>query len=220
MSAYPIFLTHLDEQRAVVVGAGPSAERKVTGLLEAGAQVTLIASSPPAPFYRWAETGRIEWRDRGYRDGDVKGAALVIVTEAAPETKTHIWDEARRNNVLINITGSAARSTFANGAYLRRGPLVISISTSGTAPALSVRLRQELADEFGPEYGEFLDIMNALREPMQQHVSDFGERRERWYDLVDSDVIDLLAKGHHEKALTRIEAVVGREVMREAERCM
>lgn len=220
MSAYPIYLTNLDEQGAVVVGTGPSAERKVNGLLEAGAQVTVIAPSAPAPFPRWDEAGRIEWLDRGYREGDLERAALVIVTEAAPETKTRIWDEARRNNVLINTTGGTARSTFANGACLRRGPLVISISTSGAAPALSVRLRQEMADKFGPEYEEFLEIMNALRDPLQRHVPDFRDRRERWYELVDSDVIDLLAKGHRDQALTRVEAVVGREVMEEVEECM
>lgn len=219
MSSYPIYLTNLDTQRAVVVGAGPSAERKVKGLLDAGAQVTLIASSPSAPIRSWAEDGCIEWVDRGYRDGDLEGAALVIVTEAPPEKTTSIWDEARRHNVLINTTGSDARSTFANGACLRRGPLVISISTSGAAPALSVRLRQDLSDTFGPEYEEFLDIMNALREPMQRHVPTFEERRERWYDLVDSDVLDLLAKGHREEALVRIESVVGGEIMEEVAGC-
>lgn len=217
MTSYPVFLTCLDEQRALVVGAGPAAERKVQGLLDVGAQVTLIASSPSDPFRAWADEGRIEWLDRGYRQGDVDGAALVIVTEAPPEVKTRIWDEARRHNVLINITGSADRSTFANGATLRRGPLVISVSTSGAAPTLSVRLRDKLADEFGPEYEEFLDIMKALRDPMQENVPDFQERRERWYSLVDSNVLDLLAKGHREEALAHVESVVGREVMDEAE---
>lgn len=220
MTSYPIVLTHLDEQRAVVVGTGPSAERKVKGLLDVGAQVTLIASSPSAPFQSWAKEGRIEWRNRVYRDGDVEGAALVIVTEATQEVKRRIWDEARRHNVLINTTGTAARSTFANGACFRRGPLVISISTSGAAPALSVRLRDELADKFGSEYEEFLDIMNALREPLQRHVSDFRDRRTRWYKLVDSDVLDLLAKGRREEALARIESVVGKDVMEEVEGCM
>ncbi len=220
MTSYPVFLTALDEQRSVVVGAGPTLERKVSGLLEAGGRVRLIAPSLPASVREMAERERVEWLDRGYRHGDLEGAALAIVTEASPKTKRQIWEEARQRNVLINTTGNAERSTFANGACLRRGRLVISISTSGAAPALSVRLRQKLSDEIGPEYEEFVALMNALREPMQRQISDVRERRERWYSLVDSDVLDLLAEGRRDEARARVESIVGAEVMDEAEDCL
>jgi len=219
MGVYPIFLTNLDEQGAVVMGAGPSAGRKVEGLLEAGTRVTLIAPSLSASLKQWADVERVEWLERTYRDGDLEGVALAIVTDVAPETEARIWEEARRRNVLINTTGSEVRSTFSNGAALRRGPLVISISTSGAAPTLSVRLRQQLAGEFGPEYEELLDLMNALREPMQRHVTDFETRRNRWYELVDSEIIDLLASGRREEARTCVESIVGTDVMEEMEHC-
>lgn len=217
MSPYPVFLTNLDEQGAVVVGTGPAAERKVEGLLDAGAEVTLIAPSPSGRFRTWCDQQRIHCVERAYRPGDLKGAVLAIVTEATAETKRRIWDEAVRRNVLINTTGSSAHSTFSNGACLRRGPLVISISTSGAAPTLSVRIRDQLAEEFGPEYDAFLTLMNVLREPMQQHVSDFQERRDQWYTLVDSDILNLLRQNRHEAALARVESIVGSPVMDEIE---
>lgn len=220
MTSYPVYLTALDEQTAVVVGTGPSAERKLTGLLEAGAQVTLIDPDPPHKLREWGVTGRIEWCDRTYEAGDLEGAVLVIVTEAAPENRARIQREAKERNVLINVTGDSAQSTFANGSCIRRGPLVISVSTSGAAPALSVRLRDQLADTVGPEYEALLDIMKALRTPMQRYVPDFQERRARWYDLLDSDVLHLLAQDRRTEALTRVEAIVGGKVMAEAEGCL
>ncbi len=220
MTPYPVFLTSLDEQRAVVVGVGPSAVRKVRGLLDAHAQVTLIAPDPPERLREWADEGRLDWEKRHYRQGDLQDAALVIVTEASDEATSRIIKEARERNVLVNITGDDEHSTFANGAVLRRGPLVVSISTSGAAPSVSVRIREKLSEDFGPEYEELLTIMNALRDPMQTHVSDFSERRDRWYTILDSDALDLLRDGRREAALDRIESIVGPDVMESMEVCM
>jgi siroheme synthase-like protein len=209
MTSYPVYLTNLDEQPAVVVGAGPATERKVEGLLGADAAVRLIARDPSRALRSWAAAGALEWVERAYRPGDLEGAALAIITATADETVDRAWTEARERNVLVNTTGDEARSTFANGACVRRGPLVVSISTSGAAPTLSVRLRERLADAFGPEYETFLEVLRALREPMQAHVDDFETRRDRWYQLVDSDVLDLLRDGRPAAARARIEAIVG-----------
>jgi siroheme synthase-like protein len=211
MTSYPVYLTNLDEQRAVVVGTGPAACRKVEGLLDADARVTLIAPDPPAILQEWAADGRIDWVDRAYEPGDLAGAALVIVTATGPVTD-EVWAEAQERNVLVNTTGDDERSTFANAACIRRGPLVVSISTSGAAPTVSVRLREQMAERFGPEYETFLEIMDALREPMQAHVDDFETRRDRWYQLVDSDVLELLREDRRAEAYARIRSIVGPDV--------
>lgn len=214
MKPYPIFLNNLDEQRSVVIGGGHEAERKVGDLLECDANVTLIHPDPIEPLRQWADEGTIEWVPRDYQPGDLEGAFLVIVSETNPE-KTHpIWKEARERNVLINAMDDVPHCNFVAGSIVRRGPLVVSISTSGAAPALSVRLRQRMEDEFGPEYAAFLEIMQALREPMAEHYPDFDERRDRWYELVDSDVLELLRQGRRTDALDRIDSIVGSEVCR------
>lgn len=215
MSTFPVYLTHLEEQGALVIGTGPTAPRKIDALIEAEASVSVLDPAPSAPVRRRIEEGDINWIDRAYRPGDLEGVALVIVTECDSETKQRVWEEAQARNVLVNTTGDPARSTFSNGATLRRGPLVVSVSTSGTAPALSVRLKEQLEADFGPEYEQFLTIMKRLRDPMQQCISDFDDRRERWYTLVDSDVLDLLRQGQSKEAWARIESIVGPRVMRE-----
>lgn len=212
MTSYPVYVTNLDDNGAVVVGAGPATERKVEGLLAADAHVTLIAPDPPATLREWADDGLLTWVARAYRPGDLEGAALAIITAADEDTVERAWREAQERNVLVNTTGDEERSTFANGACLRRGPLVVSISTTGAAPTLSVRLREQMAERFGPEYETLLTIMDALREPMQTHVDDFATRRDRWYQLVDSDVLDLLREDRPAAARARIESIVGPDV--------
>lgn len=212
MTPFPIYLNNLDEQRSVVIGGNHEAERKVGELLEVDANVTLIAPDPPDALKEWAANDTIEWIEREYQYGDLEGAFLVIVSETNPE-KTHpIWEEAQERNVLINAMDDVPHCNFVNGSFIRRGPLVISISTSGAAPALSVRLRQEMEEAFGPEYEVFLNIMQKLREPMAEQYPDFDERRDLWYEIVDSDVLALLRQGRRTDALDRIESIVGPEV--------
>lgn len=213
MTPFPIFLNNLDQERSVVIGGNHEAERKTGDLLEADANVVLIAPDPTERLGEWAQDGTIEWIERGYEPGDLEGAFLAIVTETNPE-KTHpIWEEAQEGNILFNAMDDVPHCNFVNGSYIRQGPLVISISTSGTAPTLSVRLREWMEDEFGPEYEEFLNLMQTLRDPMAEHVPDFDERRDLWYEIVDSNVLDLLRQGRRTDAIARIESIVGSEVV-------
>lgn len=216
MKVFPIFLNNLHEQRSIVIGGGHEAERKVGDLLECDANVTVISPDASDTLRRWAEDGVIAWHERGYREGDLKGAFLVIVSETNPEATAPIWEEAQKENVLINAMDDVQHCNFVGGSIVRQGPLTLSISTSGCAPALSVRMRQRFEEEFGPEYDVFLRIMRALREPMASHHPGFEERRRRWYEIVDGDVLDLLRDGRLEEAHRRIADIVGQDVAREA----
>lgn len=216
MKPFPIFLNNLDEQRSVVVGGGHEAERKVGDLLECGANVTVISPDVTDALRHWADADTIQWVARDYRPGDLEGAFLVIVSETNPEATAPIWEEAQERNVLINAMDDVPHCTFVAGSVVRRGKLTLSISTSGAAPALSVRLRQRFEDDFGPHYETFLDWMAALREPMAVHYADFDERRRIWYAIVDSDILDLLAQGREADALERLNELAGTQVVNDA----
>lgn len=212
MPPFPVFLNNLHEQRSVVIGGNHEAERKVGELLEVDANITLIAPDATEALKEWAHEEAIEWIHRDYQYGDLEGAFLAIVSETNPERTHPIWKEAKERNVLFNAMDDIPHCNFFNGSFIRQGPLVISISTTGAAPALSVRLRQEMEDTFGSEYETFLHIMQDLRDPMAEHYPDFDERRDRWYEIVDSDVLDLLRQGRRGDAIARIESIVGPKV--------
>lgn len=213
MNVYPIFLNNLTDRRCVVVGGGPEAERKVEGLLDGEALVTVISPDLSDRLRQWAEANRLAWIPRTYQRGDLAGAFLVIVSERDPDATEPIWQEAQAEKALINAMDDVPHCTFVAGSVVRRGPLVISISTSGCAPALSVRLRQRLEQLLEPEYDLFLELMGALRAPMADRFPDFEERRRRWYALVDSDILALLKEGDLEAAYQRIEDIMGEDAV-------
>ncbi|HUF09015.1 MAG TPA: bifunctional precorrin-2 dehydrogenase/sirohydrochlorin ferrochelatase [Rhodothermales bacterium] len=209
MKPYPIFLCDLDRRRCVVIGGDHEAQRKVGGLLEVDAKVVVISEALTPGLRAMADEGRVEWIPRDYEEGDLEGAFLVIVSERNPERTEPIWQEANREGALINAMDDVPHCTFVAGSTIRRGPLVVSISTSGAAPAVAVRLRQTLEQRLGPEYGEYLELLASLREEMVDRYPDFDERRGIWYELADSRLLDLVREGRQEEALRRIEALSG-----------
>ena len=210
MKPYPLFVIGLEERRCVVIGGGPEAEYKVEGLLACDASVTLIAAEVTETLERHAEKGRLGWIQRDYQCGDLRAAFLVIATPAGPETNARIYREAEEEGALVNVMDDTKHCNFIAGSVVRRGPLVVSISTSGCAPALAVRLRERFEREFGPEYADFLELLAELRDPLAGAVPDFEQRRALWYRLVDSDVLDLLRAGQRQRARDRAGEIVSR----------
>ncbi len=94
MKGYPIFLTGLDTKRCVVIGGGPEAERKVAGLLECAASVTVISPDLTPALRLWVEAGTIAWLARPYQPGDLQGAHLVMITDSSLAMRATICQEA------------------------------------------------------------------------------------------------------------------------------
>src|SRR5919106_3068995 len=103
MKGYPVFLTGLDTKRCVVIGGGPEAERKVAGLLECDASVTVISPDLTPLLRLWVEGGTIAWLARSYQPGDLQGAYLVIITDSPPPIRAAIGQEAEAERALLNV---------------------------------------------------------------------------------------------------------------------
>jgi siroheme synthase-like protein len=209
LKGYPLFLIGLDRRRCVVVGGGPEAGRKVEGLLECEARVTVIAREVTDALRSLVDERRIVWLPRDYRTGDLRGAFLVIAAEQDPSTASRICREAGAEGSLVNVMDDVEHCNFVAGSVVRRGDLTLSISTNGVAPALAVRLRERLERELGPEYAELLELMATLREPLARRYPRFARRRELWYRLVDSDILAHLRAGRRDRALELVEEITG-----------
>ena len=207
---YPVYI-QLREQPCVVIGGGKIAEGKVEGLLAAQAHVTVIAPDLTPRLHELVEEKEIIYLARVYRPGDLTGAFLVICATDQAEINHQVWQEATANRQLVNVVDDTLRCNFIAPSILRKGDLTIAISTSGKAPALAVRLKERLQRELGPEYERFLELAGELREPLAKHVPDFETRKAIWYEIVDSEILDVLARGDEVSAREIISRVVGFE---------
>ncbi len=208
LKTYPLFLIGLDRRRCVVLGGGEEAEHKVDGLLACDARVTLIAAEVTNALWHHIDLGRIQWIERDYQPGDLRGAFLAIAAGFHRELNAAAWQEAEAERVLMNAADDVEHCSYIAGSVVRRGALVVAISTGGCAPALAVRLRQRLERMLGAEYDLFLRWMWDLRDVIARRHTDFAHRRRLWYRLVDSDILALLRRGRILQARRRLHALL------------
>jgi siroheme synthase-like protein len=163
MSLFPIFVK-LQGRLVVVVGGGEIAAGKIEGLLQAGARVRVIAPEVHLAFAEPIRNRKIEWVPRKFKAGDISDATLVIAATSAPGVNASVFREAEARGILCNAVDDIENCHFYYGSIVQRGDLQIAISTNGKSPALAQRLRQELEQQFGPEYEMWLEWLGAARE--------------------------------------------------------
>jgi len=178
-----------------VVGGGDVAQRKVESLLDAGArQVAVISPRLGDGLAELLRRGRIEHIARGYRPGDLEGAFVVIATTDDPAVNRAVSQEAEANGILVNVADDPDHCNFIVPSTLRRGDLVIGLSTGAQSPALAASLRRQLEQAFGSEYAAFLELAGDLRRRVARELPA-SARACFWYDLAGSQALTLLRDG-------------------------
>lgn len=197
---YPAML-ELRGRRCVVIGGGPAAEGKVRGLLDAGGAVTVVAAELEEGLGALAEAGTIEVVRRPYAKGDLEGAFLAIAATEEPDVNASVFEEAERRRVLLNAVDDPSHCHFAAPSVLRRGDLVVALSTGGKAPALAKQLRSKLASELSPEYSTLLDVLGEVRQKaLGVRRVDFAEWARRWERAMKHDLLALIKAGRVQEA--------------------
>jgi cobalt-precorrin 5A hydrolase/precorrin-3B C17-methyltransferase len=144
-SSYPITLTRLRGAPVVVVGGGAVAERKIRGLLQAGAAVRVISPALAAGLQALADGGVIEWRARAYQPGDLAGARLAFAATDQRAVNAQVAGEADALGLLCNVADDPQAGGFHLPAVHREPGLVVAVSTAGASPARAKRLRDQIA---------------------------------------------------------------------------
>jgi len=187
-SLFPMFVK-LEGKRCLVVGAGKVGEPKISGLIDAGARVHVIALEASEAVHGWAKFRKIKLELRAFDVGDLDETFLAVVATASHALNGSIYREARRRGVLCNVVDDPEYCDFYYPAVVRRGDLQIAISTNGQSPSLAQKLRQQLERQFGPGYAQW--------------VAELGEARK----LVLASDLDLQTKGELLHSLASREAV-------------
>ncbi|MDP2919690.1 MAG: bifunctional precorrin-2 dehydrogenase/sirohydrochlorin ferrochelatase [Dehalococcoidia bacterium] len=188
---YPAFIT-LTGKRCVVFGGGEVALRKVQGLVESKADVTVISPDLCAELAAMKERGTIMAVSREYKPGDLHGVFLAIAATDDKKVNADIGREAHQNGVLINVVDTPELCDFIVPSYFRRGDVTIAISTGGKSPALARKIRTRLEDEFGAEYSHLADLIGDVRTELKEH----GARADAdtWQSALDLDRLLALLK--------------------------
>src|SRR5437879_4930677 len=168
---FPLFLK-LAGRRCLIVGGGLVAEAKMQGLLRCGAEVRVVAPEAAPGIREAAIAGRVVWDERPFLPSDLAEVFLVVAATNSAELHEEIFGRCQQAGILCNAVDEPERCDFYYPAVVRRGALQLAISTGGHSPFLAQRLRRELEERFGPEYGPWLEeIGQERRELFQADIS-------------------------------------------------
>ena len=193
MSYYPV-LIQLDGKKVIVVGGGAVAERKIETLLECGAEVHVISRELTPRLSDYREGGKIGCLGQEFNEDCLDQAFMAIAATDDPRLNHQVSEKAKEKGLLVNAVDQPSDCNFILPSVLRRGDLLIAVSTSGKSPALAKRVREALEERFGDEYGTFLVLMGRLREEILSQRLSQGENRRIFQELVSSPILEAIAR--------------------------
>jgi precorrin-2 dehydrogenase/sirohydrochlorin ferrochelatase len=204
---YPAFL-NLNNRKAVVVGGGRVAERKVRSLLKAGAVVKVVSPTVTAGLEKLNDQGKIRHKKKRYGKGDLRGAFIVIAATSSAAVNSKAAQEAEH---LVNIIDMPADGNFIVPSLIRSGNLTIAISTGGASPAISKAVRKEVEQKYDAEFARYLRFVENVRGKAIKEIKDAKKREIFLKHLASAEILAILrnrgfgvASGEVLKALDKI----------------
>lgn len=176
MAKYPIYL-ELSNRRAVVIGAGSVAARKVQTLHDAGARVIVIAEHVKPTLEQAFQLPNVELVLAPYHKNYLAGATLAIAATNDSVLNRKVFQDCQELEVLCNVVDQPELCDFYTPAIVKRGDLQIAIGTDGHCPAYSGHLRRKLEESFTDEHGRFLEQLEKTRKRIIAEVADPNQRK-------------------------------------------
>jgi precorrin-2 dehydrogenase/sirohydrochlorin ferrochelatase len=185
-SLFPI-LVKLKGKQCLVVGAGKIAAAKAAGLMASGARVVVIGPRANDWVRSQARARKVTWHRRRFVAADVEHSFLVVAATNSRVTNEAVFQACAKRGVLCNVADVPELCDFFYPAVVRRGPLLIAISTSGRSPALARRLRIDLERQFGPEYSAWVEQVGKMRGKVLSRKPKGTERRQLLEEIASQE---------------------------------
>jgi siroheme synthase-like protein len=201
MNYFPIFL-EMTGRRCLVIGGGAVAERKIAGLLEAGAHINVISPEVSAAIQGWCNQQELTLTGRRYREGDLADFPIVFVATHDRDVNERVYREGRRCGAWVNAADDPAHCDFILPSVFRRGLLTVAVSSGGGSPALARTIREELEIYLNQEYEQLAKLAAEVRAELRKH--SLNVPFETWRRALSGEVRQLLMGGEVVRAKSHL----------------
>lgn len=197
---YPVNL-ELRDQPVLVVGGGAVAARKVAGLLDAHAIVTVVA---PHVVAELRDHPSLRWHQREYQRGEAASYRVVITATGVPEVDAQVARDARATGVPVNSADDPVNCSFTLPAIVRKGDIQVTVSTAGRSPALAAYLKERIDALLDDSLVEVLELLAEAREKLQ--AEGVPTEVPGWRRALTSGLPELVAQGRLDDARALLQA--------------
>jgi len=205
MDLLPIFL-NIRDKRCVVVGGGEVAFRKATLLLRAGAKLNIIAVSVDEQLRKLCNAHDSTIAEREFEEGDLADAILVVAATDDHETNKRVSVIASTLNIPVNVVDQPQLCSFIMPSIVDRSPLVVAISSGGTSPILTRKLKELNESMIPARIDRLAELLGSYRGRVKNEIGDFAERTRFWENVLDSEIPELVYNGQDDKAKSALDS--------------
>lgn len=208
-------MMNLNGEPVLIVGGGRVAARKVAGLLECGAIVTVVSPEVNEELAALARDEQIDWIAQEFDQSILEcfpEPTLIFGTTDDRQVNVNVYESAVERRIPCNIADVPDLCTFTVPAVMERGDLTIAVSTGGASPALARRIRERLEEKFGPEFAALAEIMKELRSRVLEQGRSSDENKELFFKIVDSDLVSALKDGEGERAVSVLRSILPQDL--------
>jgi precorrin-2 dehydrogenase/sirohydrochlorin ferrochelatase len=199
----------VQDKLCLVVGGGNVAARKAGMLLEYGATVLIVSPELTPPLQELVKEGLIGWLARPYGKEALDGAFLVVAAAGDPTVNRQVAADCERRGLPVNVVDAPELCTFIVPAVVKRGELLIAVSTAGTSPALARCIREELEKQFDETYSVLLAALGAAREYVKQNIPDPVRRKAVLTALAEAELLSVLKEEGTGALSASINTIIG-----------
>jgi precorrin-2 dehydrogenase / sirohydrochlorin ferrochelatase len=181
----------ISDKLCLVVGGGRVAERKVRMLLQFRAKVKIVSPRITMALSDLVKKGRVVLAQKEYSPSDLQGVALVFAATDLKGLNEAIKRDAAIHNIPVNVVDDPTLCDFIVPSVVRKGPIVIAISTSGSLPLLSKKLRKEISAGLNEDYVRYARVVGKFRFLVIERVKNEQKRREIMAQVARMDIKEL-----------------------------
>ncbi|MCC0645950.1 MULTISPECIES: bifunctional precorrin-2 dehydrogenase/sirohydrochlorin ferrochelatase [unclassified Clostridioides] len=185
---YPINLK-LDDLDVVIIGGGEVAYRKCKNFLDFNKSVTVVSKHILNKFYDLE--GNINIIKDNYKEEYIESSSVIIAATDNRALNLEIGLYCRENKKLVNVVDNVKISNFTIPSYVKRGDLLISVSTGGKSPSLSSKIKKELEEKYTEDYEEYLNVLGEIRKEVIKKYQDKNKRKSILNMLIALDLDEL-----------------------------
>lgn len=190
---YPVYLD-VRGRRVLIVGGGPIATGKARGLIEAGADVTVVAPEVSEEIRDWHNAGALRWHARAFDDSDIDHMFMVIGATDDKALNARVYQLANAEQRVANAVDDLDNCNFIAPAIARRGELQVAVSTGGASPALAKQIRDRIEHELLTEdAADLAAFLGSWRPTVKATLPTYQRRQAFWEGVLESCVPALLA---------------------------
>lgn len=181
MSYFPFFVD-VEKLHGVIIGGGHVALEKVERLVTFTNNLTLIAPDIRSEIRRYEG---IELIEEEYKSGHLDTADYVIAATDIRTLNEQVYKDAKARGLLINVVDVPDKCDFIFPSVVKRGKLVVGVSSSGAGPQVAIRLRKEIEKIIPDDIESILDFLAEERVRAKEEIPNPAERKKYLIELAD-----------------------------------